>query len=140
MLAVDLEQLHAVGVFAEDFVRHVDRNAGLGRIGVLGFAEQRVAPTGQHFPVIAFGHVDVIVGGDADGLELEAIGHGRGAVEQARAEHGGTRPKGQCATQETATRNRALNHGVKAVFLGARIAHFVKFVPGQVAAVVLLHG
>ena len=138
--AVDLEQLHAVGVLAEHPVGG-RRVAAVRRIPGGRVREQRIAPAHQHAPVVAFGHVNGEVCLDADGHEGEArrrLRLRRGRPHE--VQRGRRGPEGQHARHEPATRHGRGDHLVEIGGLRGGAAQLVPVVPAQVARVGIFHG
>ncbi len=139
------EEFHAVGIFAEDLVGIFNADALCG-VEIRNVGEQRLAPFRQRLPVIAFRHMDGVVGGGGNRLEGETadggfLRFGRGAAHQvAERAHGGCRrTEGEHAAQKAAAGNRGFDHAVEIGFGRRRVLQFVPLVPGQFARIDVGH-
>ena len=141
LVAVDLEQLHAVGVFAEHAV-----GAGGGNGAFLGepgrIREERIAIPHQRSPFEACRNVNRSIRRDRNALERETRLHrfgGGGGQKRARSHGRGTGAEGKDPAQEPAAGDRRVYHAIKVVVGRARIVQFVPLVPAQLSLVDVFH-
>ena len=135
---VYLEQLHTIGIFTEDLIGLCDWERAVRVESTFAFGPKRVTVAHEHFGFVAFRHMHFKVGRDVHRFECKLRAHRlrrcrRG--EEARAHHRSARTERKRAAQETTAGNRAFYNGVKSVFFRARVAHFIKIVPGKVVDV-----
>ena len=142
--AADDEEFHAVGVLTENLVGILKRHT-LHRIDVGSRGEQGLTPTGKRLPVVAFRHMDGVVGRNVDRLEGEArsgflcLSRGR-AQQVADGAHGnGSRTHCQHA-KKAAARDGAFDDTVEVGHGRRRIVQLVPLVPGEMVGVGVGHG
>lgn len=131
LLALILEALHAVGVFAKHFVCTRCRATGL-MIELFSTIYQSIAPAGQDLPVISFWNMNSRVCKCRDWLKSKARNRRLrlrgGKTKHTCAHHRCAGAKCQHTTQKPAARNCALNNAVKFILFSTREVQLIPLI------------